>query len=175
MVAQELALRHPDRVSMMVLACTSAGGAGGASYPLHELDALPADEQRARRLEISDVRRDAAWRDAHPEDWSRLLEVARAREPAHRDPRGAALQLAARAGHDTWSRLPQIAVPVLVAGGRFDGIAPPQNLRALAERLPRAELRWFEGGHLFLLQDPSAYPALIEWLRAGIESSRLEK
>ena len=40
MVAQELAIRHPDRVSALVLACTSSGGEGGASYPLHELEAL---------------------------------------------------------------------------------------------------------------------------------------
>jgi 3-oxoadipate enol-lactonase len=39
MVAQEFALRHPRRVSKLVLACTSSGGAGGASYPLHEIAA----------------------------------------------------------------------------------------------------------------------------------------
>ncbi|MDA0365579.1 MAG: alpha/beta fold hydrolase, partial [Chloroflexi bacterium] len=31
MVAQELAIRHPDRIDRLVLACSSAGGAGGAS------------------------------------------------------------------------------------------------------------------------------------------------
>jgi 3-oxoadipate enol-lactonase len=31
MVAQELALRHPGKVERLVLACTSPGGAGGAS------------------------------------------------------------------------------------------------------------------------------------------------
>jgi 3-oxoadipate enol-lactonase len=169
MVAQELVLRHPQRVSALVLACTSAGGAGGASYPLQELEALPEDERRVRYLEISDVRRDAAWRRAHAERWARLLEISRAREPTHRDARGAALQLAARAGHDTFDRLPQIAVPVLVAGGHFDGIAPPHNLRALAGGIPHAELRFFDGGHLFLLQDRSAYAAIIEWLESRLE------
>src|SRR4030065_1553835 len=37
MVAQEFALRYPHRVERLVLAFTSWGGAGGSSYPLHEL------------------------------------------------------------------------------------------------------------------------------------------
>src|ERR1039457_6007449 len=37
MVAQEVAIRAGDRVRRLVLACTSSGGAGGASAPLHEI------------------------------------------------------------------------------------------------------------------------------------------
>ncbi len=65
MVAQELALRHPDLVAKLVLACTSSGGAGGASYPLQELDALPTDERITRQLTLADLRRDEAWRSAN--------------------------------------------------------------------------------------------------------------
>ena len=35
MVAQEMAVTYPRRIQKLVLACTSSGGAGGASYPLH--------------------------------------------------------------------------------------------------------------------------------------------
>jgi len=169
MVAQELVLRHPQRVSELVLCCTSAGGAGGASYPLHELATLPEAERMVRQLEISDLRLDAAWRAANPERLERLLEMARAGQRADRNETGAALQLAARAGHDTWTRLPQIAVPVLVAGGRHDGLAPVANVTALAGRIPGAALQLFDGGHLFMIQDRTAYPAIIDWLqhRAG--------
>src|SRR5271163_3464446 len=52
MVAQELAIGHPERVRRLVLACTSAGGEGGASYPLHELADLSPVERSDVRLEL---------------------------------------------------------------------------------------------------------------------------
>ena len=169
MVAQELALRHPDKVSSLVLACTSSGGDGGASYPLHELEDLPPDDRLIRHLEISDLRRDAAWRAANPERWESLLAMASAagrnRSAQPGDAEGARRQLQARAGQDTFSRLPELDLPVLLAGGEFDGIAPKQNMIALAERIPGARLEFFAGGHLFLIQDKSAYPTIIQWLK----------
>ncbi|TNF82757.1 MAG: alpha/beta fold hydrolase [Gammaproteobacteria bacterium] len=165
MVAQELALRFPDRVSSLVLACTSSGGEGGASYPLHELEQLDETARIERNLELADTRRDPAWRESHPEKWQSYVEISRAARRADRDPVGASKQLAARAGHDTWDRLPHLAVPVFLAGGRYDGIAPVANMEALAARIPGAALRLYEGGHLFLIQDKSAYPHIIQWLR----------
>jgi 3-oxoadipate enol-lactonase len=153
-------------VSALVLCCTSAGGAGGASYPLHELAALPDEERLIRQIEIADLRRDAAWRAAHPGKLAELIELARAGVRADRNATGAALQLAARAGHDTWSRLPEVRVPVLLAGGRHDGIAPVANLEAMAGRIPGATLQLFDGGHLFMIQDRTAYPTVINWLRS---------
>ena len=44
MVAQELALRHAHCVGRLVLCCTSSGGAGGHSYPLHAMTNLSNDE-----------------------------------------------------------------------------------------------------------------------------------
>jgi len=164
MVAQELALRHPELVRALVLCCTSAGGAGGASYPLHELADLPPEERMARQLELGDLRRTPEWRAANPERWERLLEMARAGVRDDRNESGAALQLEARAGHDTWSRLPQLDLPVLIAGGRYDGIAPVANQEALAERIPGSELQLFDGGHLFMIQDKRANPAIAAWL-----------
>ena len=170
MVAQELALRHPDRVPALVLCCTSAGGAGGVSYPLHALAALPEERRAVRQLEISDVRMDAAWRSAHPELVARALERGRAAravgagEPGRAE--GAAMQLEARRGHDAYERLQELKMPVLVAGGRYDGIAPVANQKALVTAIGQADLRIYEGGHLFLVQDGSAWPEIGAWIDA---------
>jgi 3-oxoadipate enol-lactonase len=67
MVAQELVLRHPERVKRLVLACTSPGGDGGASFPFHEIEHLKGEPRARYMIPISDTRRDDAWAAANPE------------------------------------------------------------------------------------------------------------
>lgn len=62
------------------------------------------------------------------------------------------------------ARLARISCPTLVACGRYDGIAPPSNSQFIAERLPHAELRTYEGGHLFVVQDGKALPDILNFL-----------
>lgn len=166
MVAQELALRHPQRVRRLVLACTSPGGAGGASYPFHEIEHLKGEARARHMIPISDTRRDDAWAAAHPDQHAAFVAMAAA-DPYADEPgraRGAWRQIEARAAHDTWDRLPQIACPVLIAAGRYDGIAQPQAQERMAARISGAQLKWFEGGHMFMIQDRTAYPAMVDFL-----------
>jgi 3-oxoadipate enol-lactonase len=157
MVAQELVLRHPEQVDRLVLCCTSSGGLGGSSYPLHLLP--ERNLGFAERLAITDVR----WSDPSFVDPLRDQALARLVSPAP-PTEGAKLQLEARSLHDTYDRLDQIRCPVLVAGGRHDGQAPPENARVLAERIPDARLEFFEGGHPFLRQDPRAVSVIEAFL-----------
>jgi 3-oxoadipate enol-lactonase len=167
MVAQELVLRHPQRVKRLVLACTSPGGDGGSSFPFHEIEHLKGEARARHMIPISDTRRDEAWAAGHPDAYAQLLALGAAApfadDPGHA--MGAHRQLAARAKHDAWERLPQIACPVLIAAGRYDGIAPPAIQAKLAGRIPGARLQFFEGGHLFMIQDRTAAPAMIAFLR----------
>lgn len=168
MVAQELAIRHPGRVRGLVLCCTSPGGEGGASYPLHTLIGMDPAEQARLMIPISDTRHDAAWQAANPDAFKAMLDF-RTNDPWAGEPRramGAELQLLAREDLDTWDRLPSITAPTLICGGLYDGIALPETQQRLAGRIPGARLRMFEGGHMFLIQDRAAFPAIIEFLDA---------
>jgi 3-oxoadipate enol-lactonase len=166
MVAQELAIRHPGKVERLVLACTSPGGAGGASYPFHDIQHLKGEARARFLIPISDTRRDAAWAAANPDTHAQLVALGSA-DPFAGEPAremGARRQLEARAGHDTWDRLGQIACPTMIAAGRHDGIALPATQERMAARIPGAQLRFFDGGHLFMIQDRAAIPAMTEFL-----------
>jgi pimeloyl-ACP methyl ester carboxylesterase len=166
MVALEYAVTWPQRVERLVLACTSPGGAGGASYPLHELARLDAPERERLTATLFDTRWDEAWLATHPRDATYVAE-ARRRASLERPANvaeGERRQLEARRHHDVLDRLGHITAPTLVAAGRFDGIAPLANSQVLASRIPDSELRVYEGGHAFLLQDPVAPVELGQFL-----------
>lgn len=118
-------------------------------------------------IPISDTRHDAAWQTANPDAYRMMMDL-RTSDPWAAEARramGAELQLLARKDMDTWDRLPAITAPTLVCGGRFDGIALPETQARLAERIPKAQLRMFEGGHMFLIQDRAAFPAISGFLQ----------
>ena len=168
MVAQELAVTWPERVERLVLFCTSPGGAGGSSYPLHELAALAPAERAAVSIVNLDTRFDPAWLESHPSDKA-IFEMMADRAAAPRTPeqrRGEAMQLEARRHHDVWDRLGRIIAPTFVGCGTYDGLAPPANSHAIAERVRSAEVHEYEGGHLFALQDPLALRDAIAFLTA---------
>ena len=174
MVAQELALRYPQRVERLVLACTSSGGAGGASYPLHEFSQLPLEDRARRMVILSDTRLNPSWRSANPTQFQELVNqmVMRLNVGADEPDReiGARRQLEARASHDTYDRLPNLRLPVYICGGLYDVIALPANLEALHKQIPDARLEFFEGGHFFFIQDPRAFQRITAFLRGELDN-----
>ena len=169
MVAQHLALRHPHRIDRLVLACTSCGGAGGASYPLHELGEMDIESRARFMIGISDMRHDAAWQAAHGEALAAMIAQQVAAAATGPDDPGRAMgarrQLEARIHHDTGARLAEIRAPVLLCAGRYDGIAPLSNMQFMQQIIPGARLEIFEGGHLFLIQDKRAYAEIMRFFQ----------
>jgi pimeloyl-ACP methyl ester carboxylesterase len=169
MVAQEYAVTWPDRVVRLALMCTSPGGEGGASYPLDQLADLPVDERVAIGTTLLDTRFTPEFLAAHP-DQQGFVDLFAAGQRQERTPEaadGARRQLEARSHHDVCARLHLITCPTLVASGRFDGIAPPANGAYIAEHVPQAEQRLYDGGHMFFVQDPTALPEALDFLAGG--------
>jgi 3-oxoadipate enol-lactonase len=169
MVAQELALRYPQRVHSLVLCCSAAGGAGGSSYPIHALSKLSPAERSRKMLAIGDDRHNETWQAEHPEETERLLSEAAANaSPFLSEPGGIigiTRQIEARSHHDSYDRLPAIRVPTLVCGGEYDRQARPEVVSNLHGQIPNAELRFFAGGHGFLGQDPQAYEVISAFIQ----------
>ncbi len=169
MVALNLAERHPELIERLVLNCTSPGG-DFASFPLHTLTGAPAEELLDRRMRLTDERYDPEAEQPLPDIARSVFDamVARAASPATgQAAAGARRQLEARSSHDTNHVLSRITNPTLVCAGRYDHIAPMANSEKLANEIPDAVLRVFEGGHLFMLQDRTAFAAINTFLSSG--------
>jgi len=167
MVAQEFAVTWPERVERLALVCTSPGGAF-ASYPLHTLADLPPEEAKALGPKLLDGRFTPEYLAEH-DDARALVEMITTMQGAPVDDetrRGELAQLDARSRLDVLDRLQRITCPTLVAAGRYDHIAPPENAEKIAALVPHADLRFYEGGHIFFLQDPQAIPDVMEFLAA---------
>ena len=164
MVAQHLAIRHPKLIGKLVLACTSPGGPSYSSADLLELMKLPLDERHRTWMKMYDTRYSHASEENY---FVYFLEKLLLRNP-DMFPNGASdglmRQLRARSDHDVTSSLHEITHPCLIAGGKYDGIAPPENLHYLAKRIALSSLHFFEGGHSFLLEDHSAWETISAFL-----------
>ena len=156
MVAQQLAVRHPERVRALVLAATGPGPRHLVREPAQEAsDALlgkgartPEDAYRVACTVLYSRR----FQEDHPE----FIEAQvrdRARRPVAA--RVFQAQLAASRAHDTWDRLPSITAPTLVMHGSEDAVMPLANAELLAQRIPNAVLEVIDGaGHLFFHEQP---------------------
>jgi 3-oxoadipate enol-lactonase len=162
MVAQELALEHPQRVRTLALGCTYCGGEGSslATPPVAQrlVEALRSgDRERALRTGweigvsapmVDDDDAYAAFRDL-----CLRRPVAQAVIMA---------QMRAIAAHDTSARLPRLALPVLIVHGTADLLIPVENAHTIAGHLPHAREEILDHvGHRFFLEEPQRAAELV--------------
>jgi pimeloyl-ACP methyl ester carboxylesterase len=155
MVAQELALTHPDRVRSLVLACTHAG-------PKHALK--PGLESHVPKTRPYLALYSAEFAALHPEHIQEDLRVGRENpQPAYAGLR----QWEAIQRWSSYDRLPEISNPTLILHGTEDRLIPAANAEMLAERIPVARLALLEGaGHNYHSERADEADAIVlEFLR----------
>ena len=168
MVAQELALAHPERVDRLVLACTTPGGPNAHPMPQVTIalmtEAATLEPAVALRRFVENALAPATVV-AHPEIVDRIM--------AHRlataqDPVAWAAQAAAGAAFDAYDRLGSLTAPTLVQHGDEDVVVDPRNADLLVERLPGARLERFpRTGHLHFWEAPERFVSSVSAFLEG--------
>jgi 3-oxoadipate enol-lactonase len=167
MIAQELALRAPDRVRTLGLHCTTASI---DDYSRFLIDTLVAVKARGDREE--NVRAVMPWilcrktMVDRPEFIRFWIERALT-YPYPIGLEGLSRQADAIRGHDTAARLGEIRVPTLITTGTEDILVPPASSRDLHARIPGSELATIEdAGHLHFIEQAERFNGTcLEFLR----------
>jgi len=161
MIAQALAVTHPDQIHKLVL-CATLSGDGKATLPSAKVIALLEAPSGSAGLTLlfpsSQVAAEAAFVTGllsypHPYAASKAAvatqEAALSEWSLHPDPVG--------------SRISSIAVPTLVADGTVDPLIPLPNDDHLAATIPHAQLAVYPGAaHAFLFQDQTTFLPRLE-------------
>jgi pimeloyl-ACP methyl ester carboxylesterase len=164
MIAQEFALRYPQRVKTLVLGCTHCGG------PQAVLSQDPDVLNMLGNIESVDVQQAAItmtkvavtpWFMQRRMDVLLQLNQLSMQHPTPKH--GMVRQMQAIQGHDTYERLPQITSPTLVLTGKEDGLVPPENSVTLARRIPNADLSILSNAsHLFNIELPDTTAEIVQ-------------
>jgi pimeloyl-ACP methyl ester carboxylesterase len=156
LIAQELYLRHREKVKSLVLYASHCDASMYPSSPevlqkMTDTSGTP-EEQGMRYISV-----------LFPEEWLKS-NGQRIREIFYR-PMGKIngenvwrQALAIGEWKGSTARLSSIAVPVLILAGTDDQLVPASNARFLSEKIPGAKLALHESaGHGLMFQDPSFF------------------
>lgn len=162
MIAQELALAHPEMIKTLALGCTYCGGEGSLLTSEAVLQTLTeamlsGDRERALRTAWEANVSEQTAHDRELYERFRLvgMEHAVALEVIMS-------QMQAIATHDTSTRLSSLRMPTLIIHGTADQMLPVANAHVIHGHLPDAKLEILDGvGHLFFWEQPQRAAELL--------------
>lgn len=158
MIAQELALRHPERVRSLQIHCSMARPDGHMRALLDAWRTIrsslpPEAAMRAMALYLFAP----ATYDERPQLVELVIQTGLA-NPYPQSLTGFLRQCGAVAKHDTLDRLGAIRCPTLVSVGTEDILVPPRFSRVLAGKIPGAEFTTIaNAGHVYFWEKPDEF------------------
>jgi 3-oxoadipate enol-lactonase len=162
MVAQELAIAHPELVDTLALGCTYCGGEGSTlttQEVLQRLTEAMMSGDRDHTLRTAWEINVSAEQAADEGAWETFRALGRERAvglPV------VMAQMQAIAEHDTSTRLETVAAPTLIVHGTADLMIPVANAHVIAGHMGGARLEIFDGvGHLFFWERPERSAELV--------------
>jgi pimeloyl-ACP methyl ester carboxylesterase len=151
MIAQLIAINHPERALSLTSIMSTAGGPHviQAEPAVNAMLLAPPGTTREERVEQSLSNRRLIFGTGMPFDAERARQKAERAVDRAFSPEGTARQLAAIiAAPDRSAGLGRLTIPTLVIHGDHDPLVPPENGRQTAAALPNARLIMIPGmGH----------------------------
>jgi len=161
-VAQEFALRFPERLGKLVLACTTAGGKNHVSAEIEILRSFTRDLNRPLGEQIRHFFRPAFTGKFNAEHADVVEQVCALREENDVSETTYLAQLQTAFSFDVEDRIGEIGHETLVITGDDDKLVPMQNSLNLAARLQRAKLRIIEhGSHMIFVENAAEFNNIV--------------
>lgn len=168
LIAQEFALRHPDRTAGLILGCTHPGGREALRMDPAAATMLMDRSPRSAR-EVAESSVPFSYAETTSRDDIEADLTARLRYQLRAKAYWGQLD-ATRHHGGTLSRLPSITAPTLVIHGTADRMVQPGNAELIADAIPNSRLAWLEGaGHVFWTDQPARSIELINGFLAEVE------
>lgn len=168
-IAQELAIRHPDRLAALILLNTTPGQLGTGEEPAPEGPPVPPEfEELLASIPETDAELGESFRSLFPAylHTARVENVVHMLDEAVFDVAAMARGFEVLADWSSVDRLSTVDVPTLLVVGRHDAFTSWPQSERIASRLSDAEVVILEGsGHLPWLDQPDEFFAAIAgWL-----------
>jgi 3-oxoadipate enol-lactonase len=162
MIAQELALAHPQRIRTLTIGASYCGGPEGTLMAPEDLQMLGTAYASGEREQVLQAMWEINLSPGFREDDSRFAAFAEMGSALPAPQPVVLQQMRACGAHDTHQRLGQISLPTLVIHGDVDRLLGYANGREIAALIPGAQLETLEGvGHMFWWEQPERSAELI--------------
>jgi pimeloyl-ACP methyl ester carboxylesterase len=159
MIAQNLALNHPDKVATLTLLCTTCGGPNSIksnevkTWAQKIVDSDPSKMTEEENKEFMEWLWKSLYSQSFIEENREQLSKMTFQNMLGKFPTPRLTfkrHMQAVSTVDTYDSLSNIKSPTLVLAGEDDKIVSSENSKILSERIPSAQLQIFKGvGHLF--------------------------
>lgn len=157
-VAQEFALKFPERVEKLILACTTAGGKNHVKPDIEVLRSFSPDPNLPLGEKIRRFMRPAFTDEFNARHADEVEKVCRMRERNVVSDAVYTAQVQAAFSLDTENRLGKIENETLVITGDKDAVVPMENSLNLANKIPNAKLEIIKNGsHLFFIENADEF------------------
>ena len=173
-VAQEFALRFPERLGKLILACTSSGGAGHVKPDIEILRSFTPDPSLPLGERTRKFFRPAFTEEFHAAHADEVEKVCRLREENEVAEAAYSAQLQAAFSFDAENKIAAIKHETLVVTGDRDNLVPMQNSINLAQKLPNAVLKIIRNGsHMIFVENAGEFNKIVSQFVLSPSSSVL--